>query len=134
TSEEDAGNDAAWRTYDEHGRLIPDGSETAFGLVEAAAAPAATASTLPGAPSLHAAFPNPLATEATLHYDVPAAGTVRVVVYDLLGRAVAVLADGAHAAGRHTATLDARGLPNGTYLVRMASGPFVQTQRVTVAR
>ena len=37
-------------------------------------------------------------------------------------------------AGRHTARLDAAGLPSGTYLVRLTAGSFVQTERVTLVR
>src|SRR5690606_38705902 len=140
-SSEASSEDVEWLTYDEAGALVADGSETAFAVVEVAgpaANPAAgisaAASSLPSVPALHAAFPNPVVGEATLRYDVPSSGVVRVSVYDLLGREVAVLADGAHGAGRHTATLDARALPSGTYVVRLVAGSSVQTQRVTVMR
>ncbi|MDX1421239.1 MAG: M36 family metallopeptidase, partial [Rubricoccaceae bacterium] len=126
----------AWALF-EHGALLEAGATRDLRRPEAepaADAPAATASALPTEPALHAAYPNPFGTAATVRYDVPAPGATRVALYDLLGREVAVLADGPHDAGRFTVVLDGRGLPNGVYLVRMTTGGFSQTQRVTLLR
>ncbi|MEL7168599.1 MAG: T9SS type A sorting domain-containing protein [Bacteroidota bacterium] len=89
---------------------------------------------LPTALALGAPYPNPLATRATLAYDVPEAGPVHLVLYDVLGRVVATLADGAHAAGRHEAMLDAAGLPSGAYVARLDAGGVALTRRLTVVR
>ena len=83
-------------------------------------------------PALYAPYPNPFGAAATVRYDVSAAGPVRVVVYDVLGRALAVLADGPHEAGRYAVTLDGRALPSGVYVVRMTAGGFAQAQRITL--
>ena len=84
--------------------------------------------------ALAAPAPNPTAQASVIRYDVPEASSVSVVVYDLLGRRVSVLAEGDVAAGRHEARLDARALAPGVYVVRMAAGTFAATQRVTVVR
>jgi len=90
---------------------------------------------LPTVPALHAGYPNPSRGAVTLRYDVAASGRVRVVVYDLLGREVAVLADGPHEAGRYAAAFDGRELAAGVYLVRMTTAAgFTQAQRVTLMR
>jgi hypothetical protein len=57
-----------------------------------------------------------------------------VALYDVLGREVAVLADGRYGAGRHALTLDAAALPVGVYVVRAQAGEASATRRVTVAR
>ena len=44
---------------------------------------------------------------------------VRLLLFDALGREVAVLADGARAAGEHTVTVDAARLVPGLYLARL---------------
>ena len=67
-------------------------------------------------------------------YALPAGGPVRLAVYDLLGREVAVLVDGVWAAGAYEAVLDGRGLPAGVYVVRLTAGAFVETRRVTLLR
>ena len=97
-------------------------------------AAAASAAGLPTEAALHAAFPNPFGERATLRYDVATAGPVRIAVYDLLGREVAVLVDGAQEPGRHAVALDAQALSNGVYLVRMTAPDASRTTRITVAR
>jgi len=89
---------------------------------------------LPDAFALSAAHPNPFSGTTTLRLDGLSTGRVAVAVYDLLGREVAVLADGPMAAGTHRLVFDGRGLPSGVYLVRMVAGNFVATQRVTLLR
>ncbi|NBC18833.1 MAG: T9SS type A sorting domain-containing protein, partial [Bacteroidetes bacterium] len=58
----------------------------------------------------------------------------RLAVYDLLGREVAVLAEGTQPAGTHTATFDAAGLPSGVYLYRLEAGAYTQTHRMTLLK
>ncbi|MDX1531501.1 MAG: ScyD/ScyE family protein [Rhodothermales bacterium] len=83
---------------------------------------------------LHAPAPNPSAAAITLRYELARPAAVRLVVYDALGREVAVLADGAHAAGPHTARFDGAGLPSGVYLCRLTSGNRSVLRHVTVLR
>ena len=59
---------------------------------------------------------------------------MRLGVYDILGREVALLRDGMFAAGRHKATFDASGLPSGMYVYRMEAGMFVQTRRMLLLK
>ncbi len=92
------------------------------------------APTVPTSASLAASYPNPFARTTTLGFEIAEAGIARLVVYDVLGREVAVLMDGPVAVGRHEAVFDAAGLPSGTYVVRLRAGSFVATQRVTVVR
>jgi uncharacterized delta-60 repeat protein len=87
----------------------------------------------PAALALHAAQPNPFVTETVLGYDLPAAGPVRLAVYDVLGREVTVLVDGYAEAGVYSATFDARGLAAGTYLYRLTAGDDVRVGRMTLA-
>ena len=87
---------------------------------------------LPTTSALGAPVPNPTAGTAALRYDVPQAAGVAVEVFDLLGRRVATLVDGAVGAGRHVARLDAAALAAGVYVVRMTAGDFVAVRRLTV--
>ncbi|HIL58420.1 MAG TPA: T9SS type A sorting domain-containing protein, partial [Rhodothermales bacterium] len=61
-------------------------------------------------------------------------GAVRLAVYDLLGREVAVLAEGTRPAGAHTARFDSRALAAGAYLVRLDAGGQSATRRLTVVK
>lgn len=78
--------------------------------------------------------PNPSAGSTTLVYELAEEAAVRLAVYDVLGREVALLVDGARGAGAHEAVLDASRLTPGLYVVRLHAGPLVQTRRLTVAR
>ena len=77
--------------------------------------------------------PNPTRGAATLRYGLPAGGHVRLAVFDVLGREVAVLHDGRQSAGEHAAALGA-GLAPGVYVVRLAAGGRALTRAVTVVR
>ncbi|MFB3133087.1 MAG: T9SS type A sorting domain-containing protein, partial [Rhodothermales bacterium] len=78
----------------------------------------------PASFALHANYPNPFNPSTQMAFDVAAPSRVRLTVYDLLGRAVATLVDGAMPAGRHQAVFDAAGLPSGLYLYRIEMGDF----------
>jgi hypothetical protein len=102
---------------------------------EADVAAASRAGTsLPAAYALDGAAPNPFRGEASVGFALPEAAEVRLAVYDLLGREVAVLADGPMEAGRHRARFDGRGLPAGLYVVRLTANEFIGTARITLLR
>jgi hypothetical protein len=80
------------------------------------------------------AAPNPAAGRAAVTFALPEAADVRLVAYDVLGRAVGVLAEGARSAGAHTAVFEAGRLPAGPYLLVLEAGGHRAVARVTVAR
>lgn len=84
--------------------------------------------------ALHANYPNPFNPTTQIGYDVAAAGPVRLVVYDALGREVAVLVDRVQAAGRYQAAFAAGNLPSGLYLYRLTAGGTVQTRTMLLVR
>jgi hypothetical protein len=71
-----------------------------------------------GAASL-ACVPNPFSRSVRIRYNVPVAGRVRAEVFDVSGRAVAVLADGKAAAGRVETVWKPGNLANGVYLLKV---------------
>src|SRR5690606_11373037 len=64
-------------------------------------------------------FPNPFSKSTTIRYVIDEPGHVRLSVYDLLGRKVAVLEDGMRQAGTHEIRFDGSGLPPGSYIYRL---------------
>ncbi len=113
---------------------------------------------LPSGFMLEQNFPNPFNPSTTIGYTVPGIGNrheaignrwVRLSVYDLLGREVAVLVDGKQEAGVHAATFDGTGFSSGVYFYRMqarplnsaigfdsrdGAGDLVQTRRLVLLR
>jgi hypothetical protein len=81
-----------------------------------------------------AVAPNPAVGRATVTIAVPEAGPVRAVLYDALGREVAVLHDGPLTAGEHALRLDATALPAGVVLVRAVTPTATVSRTLTVVR
>jgi hypothetical protein len=77
-----------------------------------------------------AAAPNPFVGRTRLHYLLPAAGRVRLMLYDASGRLVRVVSQGRQDIGPHTATLDADGLAAGVYLLRLDTGSSADARSV----
>jgi hypothetical protein len=78
--------------------------------------------------------PNPARGAVRLTADLAAPADLRLEVFDVLGRRVAVVAEGPAPAGRSAWDWDAGGLPAGVYVVRLTAGEAVRTRRLTVAR
>ncbi|MEM6783471.1 MAG: T9SS type A sorting domain-containing protein, partial [Bacteroidota bacterium] len=92
---------------------------------------------VPGTPSevvLGTPYPNPTQDAVTVPLVLAEPAEVRVMVYDLLGREVAVLADGAQAAGTHVLVIETAVWPAGAYLIRATVDGATETRRVTVSR
>ena len=85
----------------------------------------------PPALSLAAPAPNPSRGGAAVRFTTDGEA-VRLSVVDLLGREVAVLADGALSPGAHARRLP--GLASGVYVMRLAGVSEVQAERFTVLR
>jgi len=83
-------------------------------------------------------WPNPGVGLIHLSLATPRSGHVRLVVFDVQGREVAVVADGVMPAGRHELTWDGRSrgaaLPAGIYFARMASDGRTWVQRIVLAQ
>jgi subtilisin-like proprotein convertase family protein len=89
---------------------------------------------LPGRFRLDQNYPNPFNPGTTIRYALPEATPVRLEVYDLLGRRIAVIVDGRQVAGEHEVNFDASGYASGVYVYRLKAGPFVSTKRMTFIR
>ncbi len=90
--------------------------------------------TLPDRYELFQNYPNPFNPLTVIGYQLPVLSPVRLGVYDLLGREVAVLVDEQKPAGTHSATLDAGELASGTYVYRLQAGGFIQSRKMVVVK
>ncbi|MBD3167566.1 T9SS type A sorting domain-containing protein, partial [bacterium] len=80
--------------------------------------------------ALHSVYPNPFNPTVNIVVAVPEPGNVRVAIYNVLGREVAVLTDQSHQPGYHYLNWHANG-PSGMYFVRMTTKKgFVATQKL----
>lgn len=79
-------------------------------------------------------YPNPFNPSTNIGFTIADFGRVRIAVYDLLGREVAVLVNEHKAPGTYSIRFDASGLSSGVYLYRLTRGRFVQTRKMVVIK
>ena len=84
--------------------------------------------------SLGQNYPNPFNPSTVIQYDLPVAGHVTLVVYDMLGHVVAKLVDELQSAGTFNARWDGSGAANGVYFYRLQARDFVQTKKMIVVK
>jgi hypothetical protein len=84
--------------------------------------------------ALHGAYPNPSRGRATIPFDVAQPTSVRLTVYDALGRKQAVLIDKDYEPGRYTVRYDGRHWASGVYFFVIEMGDFRDVQQVVVLR
>jgi glycosidase len=84
-------------------------------------------------------YPNPFGPSTTIRYSLPAPSHVRLSVYDVAGREVAVIAEGVREAGPHEVLWDGtdrNGPPMsaGVYFVRLEAGGESMTSKMMLVR
>jgi len=105
----------------------------ALGQGTAASAPGG-GSTIPVKFDLSQNFPNPFNPTTAISFQLSAVSDVRLVVYDILGREVAVLVNERKAPGKYQTTFNASGLASGVYFCRIQAGHFVDTKQMLVVK
>ena len=86
-------------------------------------------------------YPNPFNPTTAIRYHIAGtagqgsgAGRVKLAIYDVLGREVALLVDGVQEAGLHELFWDARNVASGVYYYRLTAGASVATRTMTVLK
>jgi hypothetical protein len=80
---------------------------------------AAESDILPQSVALLPNYPNPFNPSTTISYQLPAPNQVRLVVYDITGREVAMLLNEIQNAGTHRVLFDAKHLSSGVYILAL---------------
>ena len=83
---------------------------------------------------LHQSYPNPFAEATTVAFELGTPEHVRIVVYDLLGKAVATIADGQFTAGVHRVEFTGDQLASGQYMYHMEAGAYRATKFMSLVR
>jgi hypothetical protein len=81
-------------------------------------------------------YPNPFNPITIIQYDLPSASSVRLEIFDVLGRRVATLVNTTQSAGTHIYTLraDALLLTSGVYFYRLQAGEYVETRKMVIVK
>lgn len=84
--------------------------------------------------ALEAVAPNPLRQSGRVAWTTEAPGSVRLELFDALGRRVAILADGVRPGGANEVRLDAARLPPGAYILVLTTERERLTRPLTIVR
>ena len=89
---------------------------------------------IPNQLALYQNYPNPFNAETTISYQLARPGKVKLVIYDLLGKKVAILVNEFQEPGRHSVTFNANALSSGVYLYRLQAGKYIETRKMAFAK
>ena len=83
---------------------------------------------------LHSNYPNPFNPATNIRYELPQQSPVRIEVFDVVGRRIALLVDTTQQAGSYTIQFDGSGIASGLYLLRFQAGKFNETRQITLIK
>jgi hypothetical protein len=89
---------------------------------------------LPVAYTLGQNYPNPFNPTTTIQFSLPENSNIRLVLYDILGREVKVMAKGEYKPGNYKVMLDASSLASGVYFYRLETGKFVNAKKLMLMK
>jgi len=84
--------------------------------------------------ALNQNYPNPFNPKTTITFHLSIVSEATLSVYDLLGRELVTLVNEKLAPGAYMQEWDARGLPSGVYLYRLAAGDFIETRKLILLK
>jgi photosystem II stability/assembly factor-like uncharacterized protein len=95
-----------------------------------------TVSSVPTEFRLEQNYPNPFNSTTKIGFRVSGLGSsdVRLSVYDMLGREVAVLVNEKKAPGNYEVQFDGSGLASGVYVYRLSAGNYVESKRMLLLK
>jgi hypothetical protein len=119
-------------------RMLGTGSITLTrpaGEIRVRLGPSGAVTLAPASYALLPNYPNPFNPSTTLRFDAPeAAARVRLSIYDMLGREVALLYDGIPGPGRHSVAWSPADLPAGVYFGRLTAEGSTLTTKLMVLK
>lgn len=84
--------------------------------------------------SLDQNYPNPFNPTTTIAYTIRTSGLVRLSVFDVLGREVAVLVHNVQTAGDHQVTFSGWNVTSGIYYYKLQAGNEVRLKKMVLVK
>jgi len=78
-------------------------------------------------------YPNPFNPSTTIYYALPEAGSVELVIYDVLGNELMKYSENQEA-GYHKFEFDGSDLTSGLYFYRLQAGSFLETKKMVLMK
>jgi photosystem II stability/assembly factor-like uncharacterized protein len=79
-------------------------------------------------------YPNPFNPSTLITYHIPESGFVTLIVYDVIGKEVAILVSENKGQGSYSVTFDASALPSGIYIYQLKVNSFMETKKMLLMK
>jgi hypothetical protein len=79
-------------------------------------------------------FPNPSNPSSSIEVSLPFNSKIKLAVYDITGKEIAVLADGFFENGYHTFQFDGSAFSSGIYFYKLVTNGFTQTRKLVLVK
>ena len=90
---------------------------------------------MPYSYNLYQNYPNPFNPNTTLSYSLPKESIVKLSVYDVMGREIAIVVDNeTKSAGVHTVPFNAERLSSGVYFYKLQTNGYTETKRMLLLK
>ncbi len=83
---------------------------------------------------LYQNYPNPFNPITKIQFGVPKQSNVKILLYDVLGREVAVITDKTMQPGVHIIDFNTGNLSSGVYFYKMVSGDFTSIKKLVILK
>lgn len=84
--------------------------------------------------ALYQNYPNPFNPLTTIEFDIPEKTSVKLIIYDVLGKDIAVVVDGELEPGKYKVNFNASGLPSGVYFYHLKAGKFSSVKKMILLK
>ncbi len=89
---------------------------------------------IPSGFSLGQNFPNPFNPVTNINFGIPSSGIVKLAVFDMTGKEVALLVNGQYSAGTYKVDYDASLLASGVYFYKLTAKDFTATKKMILIK
>jgi hypothetical protein len=89
---------------------------------------------VPGSYKLSQNYPNPFNPVTNISFDIPENETVKLAVYDISGKEIAVFVNESLNAGTYNYSFNGTALASGVYYYRVEAGGFTETKKMTLIK
>ncbi len=83
---------------------------------------------------LYQNYPNPFNPTTIIAFSLKESSKIKLIIYDILGNIIEVLADGKFSVGKHEIEFDGKYLSNGIYFYRLITGKSIQTKKLVLLK
>jgi hypothetical protein len=83
---------------------------------------------------LYQNYPNPFNPMTNIKFQIPKAGFVKLVIYDIIGREIATLVNEELTPGIYEVQWDGSNYPSGVYYYRLKAGDYSDTKKMVLLK